>query len=383
MKNSKMLSGANIRLETCLKSIQVKKIFHANAIDTIFDEKVEKSHPYVVRKTTDNGIRGFIIQNEKYLNEANSITFAQDTFSVFYQKYDYFTGNKVKVLKPKYHNISGKSMIFLAGAIQNSLQNFSWGFGSTVETISQITFTLPTQNNQIDFKFMESLVSELEAQRLSELEAYLRVTGLKDYKLNNDEIEALNNIDKITWKEQKMSALFKKVKTKKLPYKAKELPKEPMDNYTLPLLTSSFMNQGLNYYAPKTNATVLKNVISIPSNSDVYRSYYQSREFSVLSDAYAIEWKNKDVELSPNGYLFAVSCINKVTDLPIYSYKNKLGGWNVVKNKYIKLPVDKNGEIDFIYMENITQAIKKLVIKDVVIYSDKKFEATKDVLKYT
>lgn len=360
-----------------------KKIFHANAIDTIFDEKVEKSHPYVVRKTTDNGIRGFIIQNEKYLNEANSITFAQDTFSVFYQKYDYFTGNKVKVLKPKYHNISGKSMIFLAGAIQNSLQNFSWGFGSTVETISQITFTLPTQNNQIDFKFMESLVSELEAQRLSELEAYLRVTGLKDYKLNNDEIEALNNIDKITWKEQKMSALFKKVKTKKLPYKAKELPKEPMDNYTLPLLTSSFMNQGLNYYAPKTNATVLKNVISIPSNSDVYRSYYQSREFSVLSDAYAIEWKNKDVELSPNGYLFAVSCINKVTDLPIYSYKNKLGGWNVVKNKYIKLPVDKNGEIDFIYMENITQAIKKLVIKDVVIYSDKKFEATKDVLKYT
>lgn len=24
---------------------------------------------------------------------------------------------------------------------------------------------------------------------------------------------------------------------------------------------------------------------------------------------------------------------NKVTDLPLYSYKNKLGGWNIVQNK--------------------------------------------------
>lgn len=54
----------------------------------------------------------------------------------------------------------------------------------------------------------------------------------------------------------------------------------------------------------------------------------------------------------------------------------------MVKNKYVKLPVDSNGEIDFNYMENFTQGIKKLVIKDVVIYSDKKLEVTKDVLKY-
>ena len=34
-------------------------------------------------------------------------------------------------------------------------------------------------------------------------------------------------------------------------------------------------------------------------------------------------------------------------------------------------------------MENLTQGIKKLIIKDVVIYSDKKSKVTKDVLKYT
>ena len=69
---------------------------------------------------------------------------------------------------------------------------------------------------------------------------------------------------------------------KKLPFKADELLKEPTDKYSLPRFTSSFQNQGLNYFTSKDNATILKNVISIPSNSDVYRAYFKSREFTVL-----------------------------------------------------------------------------------------------------
>lgn len=148
----------------------------------------------------------------------------------------------------------------------------------------------------------------------------------------------------------------------------------------LPALTSSFMNQGLNYYVPRDEATVLKNVISIPSNSDVYRAYFQSQEFTVLSDAYAIDWIYSNMQLQSNDYLFIVTSINKITDLSIYSYKNKLGGWNVVKNKMISLPINEQGEINFYYIRTLVQAIKKLVIKDVVLYSDKKLRATRDVI---
>ena len=80
----------------------------------------------------------------------------------------------------------------------------------------------------------------------------------------------------------------------------------------------------------------------------------------------------------PNQYLFAVQCINKVTDLSIYSYKNKLGGWNVVKNKYIQLPI-KNDKPDFEIMETFISAIQKLVVKDVVLYADRRIAATKTV----
>ena len=230
---------------------------------------------------------------------------------------------------------------------------------------------LPTKNGKIDFEFMESFIAELEAQRLAELEAYLLSSGLKDYNLTDEEQKVLDEFDNMKWGEFRLGDLFERIKTNKLPFKADDLPKEPIHSYVIPCLTSSFQNQGLNYFAPKDNATILKNVISIPSNSDVYRVYFQSREFTVLSDAYAIEWIYNDVKLSDNQYLFIVPCINKVTDLSIYSYKNKLGGWNIVQNKNIELPI-KNNQPDYKTMEILISAIKKLILKDVVDYMNKK-----------
>lgn len=223
---------------------------------------------------------------------------------------------------------------------------------------------------------MESFIAEIEAQHIDELEEYLSVTGLKDTHLSFEEEQALQDFYKIQWHPYRIGDLFARVKTQKLPYKANDLPNKATGQYVLPCLTSSFRNQGLNYYVPKEGATVLKNVISIPSNSDVYRAYFQSREFTVLSDSYAICWKSKDVIVSSNQYLFMVLCINKVTDLPIYSYKNKLGGWNVVKNKKILLP-QTNGKIDFVFMETFVRVMKKLLIKDVVLYVENKSNKTK------
>ncbi len=188
-------------------------------------------------------------------------------------------------------------------------------------------------DGEINFEFISSFIAELEAERIKELEAYLKVTGFNNYELTKEEQDSLAVIEakNVQWREFKMEELFEKISTIKLPYKAKELPEKATDNFVLPCLTSSFKNQGLNYYAPKDGATILKDVISIPSNSDVYRAYFQSKEFTVLSDAYAIRWKDKSTHVTQNQYLFMVMCINKFTDLPIYSYKNKLGGWNVVK----------------------------------------------------
>lgn len=315
------------------------------------------------------------------MNPAKTISFGQDTATMFYQKNVYFTGDKIKIFSFLHGELSSSVAQFIITAMKKSFSNFTWGSSSFNEKILKKTnIILPTINGKLAIKYMHSYIKALEAERIETLEAYLLVSGFKDYELTQEEEDALELFDKQRWQEFRIGDLFDRVKTKKLPYKAKELPKESQGEYSLPALTSSFMNQGLNYYVPKEGATVIQNVISIPSNSDVYRAYFQTQKFTVLSDAYAIDWIGSDKQLRPNDYLFIVPSINKVTDLPIYSYKNKLGGWNVVKDKMIKLPVNEQGEIHFDYMATLVQAIKKLAIKDVVLYADKQIEATKDVV---
>lgn len=339
--------------------------------------------PAYSSESTNNGIIGYTDSPEFICDDEHPVfvTFGDHTCSFNIATKSFSVLDNVKVLLPSIHNI--RCLLWIITAWQKQIPNL--GYARHWKIAKNCIVELPTRDGEIDFDFMESFVAELEAQRVAELSAYLTVSGYDNYELSAEELDALrrfSNLNDDHWGTYKVGNLFERVETRKLPYKAKELPKQPTDDYILPCLTSSFQNQGLNYYAPKAGATVLSNVISIPSNSDVYRAYYQSKDFTVLSDAYAIRWKSEEIGLSPNQYLFMVMCINKVTDLPIYSYKNKLGGWNVVKNKDIKLP-EKDDKIDFAFMETFISAIKKLAIKEVVIYSDRKIAATKEVISKT
>lgn len=331
------------------------------------------AYPYFTRTVTNNGILGYVdYLDEEHKVKGKCLAVGMIAMQFFYMEKDFYAGQFTKRAVPIKFSLNQKRAIFLSIVLNKHQKTFQNLLVRDFEkTFEKVKVKLPIKNDEIDFEFMDSFITTLEAERMAKLDAYLLATGLKEYKLTADEQKVIAEYDRINWQEFKIGDLFDRIKTKKLPFKADELPKEEEDGFTLPCLTSSFKNQGLNYFAPKYDATILKNVISIPSNSDVYRAYYQSNEFTVLSDAYAIRWIFSDDDLQPNQYLFAVPCINKVTDLSIYSYKNKLGGWNVVKDKYIQLPI-KNNKPDYAIMDTLISAIKKLIIKDVVLYTQAK-----------
>lgn len=339
-------------------------------------------YDYVTRTSLNQGIlrtTGFI--NEENINPAGTWSLGLLQMDFFYRRKPWYAGQFVRKIIPKIR-INETAVLFFSTILNKLKPRLLSVLVRDVDMIFRTTkVQLPTKNNEIDFDFISSFIAELEAERIKELEAYLKITGFDNYELTKEEQDSLDLIDSkdVLWREYKMDELFEKIPIIKLPYKAKELPKEATDDFVLPCLTSSFKNQGLNYYAPKDAATILKDVISIPSNSDVYRAYFQSNEFTVLSDAYAIRWKDKSMHISQNQYLFMVMCINKFTDLPIYSYKNKLGGWNVVKEKNVLLPI-KDNKIDFDFMETFINAIKKLTLKNVAEYADKRIVTTKEVI---
>lgn len=334
-------------------------------------------YDYVTRTSQNQGVlqeTGFV--NQENINKAGTWSLGLLQMDFFYRDKPWYAGQFVRKITPKF-KLEKSATLFLTVALNKQKSKLLTRLVRDVdETFLNSIIQLPTKNGKIDFKFMESFITDLEDGRISNLDAYLMAAGLKDYTLTAEEEQVLDDFenDKVEQGEFLLGDLFEKIKTKKLPFKASELPRVPTGSYTLPCLTSSFNNQGLNYFAPKDKATILKEVISIPSNSDIYRAYFQSVEFTVLSDAYAIKWVYDDMDLSPNQYLFTVPCINKVTDLKIYSYKNKLGGWNVARNKHINLPIENN-KLDYKTMETLISAIKKLAIKDVVLYTNKKLGA--------
>lgn len=352
---------------------EFEAIKQAKSQKEIPNDNTENGVPYIVQSMFNNMVsrnvsKKWLIENNEAPVSGNRIVLGVTLPAVSYQKKEFGAS---QVITAKANWLNEYNGLFVAIAISKLMYKFSYNYKPGMQIYKDMLLQLPIRNKEIDFEFMDGFITALKAERMTKLQAYLSAMGLKNYTLTNEEEKVISEYNNLNWDEFRLGTLFERVKTKKLPFKADELPKEQTANYTLPCLTSSFKNQGLNYFAPKDGATILKNVISIPSNSDVYRAYFQSNEFTVLSDAYAIRWIFSDVELLPNQYLFTVPCINKVTDLSIYSYKNKLGGWNVVKDKLIQLPI-KNDQPDYAIMDTLISAIKKLVIKDVVLYTQAK-----------
>ncbi len=172
------LTWQSFKLGDLFEVLSSKKIYHANTIK-IHDTQIENSYPYVVRAATNNGIKGFIIDDPTFTNEKNTLSFAQDTFTVFYQKQPYFTGNKVKILKPKFAFKSPKILHFISTILQFILKPLTWGLGSTTESIAEFKFSLPlkpTANTQtlddIDFHFMHTFINALMKQTIQGVVQY-------------------------------------------------------------------------------------------------------------------------------------------------------------------------------------------------------------------
>lgn len=367
------------------------KLFREVKISGVLSKRqtsIDAKHPVYSSTSINNGIIGYT-NNPDYIcdkktpvyiifgDHTRTFNIAQESFSVL---------DNVKVLTPCTNKIN--SLLFIGSLWKKQIPNL--GYSRHWKVARNCFIPLPqTSTGKIDYDFMESFVYEIENLRLKELEllrlrklnAYLLAAGLNDYKLTGSDSKSLSIFDNLRWREFLIDDLFEKVETVKLPYSAKELPKQATGKNILPCLTSSFLNQGLNYYAPREGATIINHVISIPSNSDVYRAYYQPNDFTVLSDAYAIRWKDKHAKIQPEQYLFMVACINKVTNLPIYSYKNKLGGWNVVKDKIIVLPVTDDDQPDFAAMEQLITVMQKNAIADVAKYTSQHLEATRQIIE--
>ena len=320
----------------------------------------------MVRATTNNGIRGYIIENDNYLNDAQTLSFAQDTFTVFYQKEKYYTGNKVKVLKPIFAPVTEKLLRFIVACFQCSLQTLSWGTGSTVSSIEDIKVNMPTNNGEIDFDFMENFVAELESRRVAELESYLLATGLKDYTLTEEERNALDNYKTLKWSTYNLEELFGKST------RGKRLKGDDRIAGTLPFVTAGEACEGISAFIGNEVKIFESNTTTIDMfGSAKYRNYRYGAD-----DHVAVVHTEK---IAYKAAIFTTSAIHKAAHTGKFDYGHNFYAKDADALD-IMLP-ERDGLPDYKYMETLISAIQKLVIKDVVLYADSKIAETKNIIQ--
>ncbi|MCM1261393.1 MAG: restriction endonuclease subunit S [Butyrivibrio sp.] len=131
-----------------------KRRFNANAVT--FGGK----YPYVVRSSTNNGIRGYITEDTQYLSAGKTISFGQDTATIFYQEKPYFTGDKIKVMTYRDCELYPELACYLLATMRKAFQSFAWGQSSFNETIlKNIEISLPVKSDgKIDYNFITTFI---------------------------------------------------------------------------------------------------------------------------------------------------------------------------------------------------------------------------------
>lgn len=339
------------------------------------DVEEEGIYPAYSSDSENSGIIGYYSEPEIICDSNNPVyvVFGDHTRTMSIVRKSFSVLDNVKVLRPHIENTN--VLLFIFSVWKKQIPNLGykrhWGIAK------ECLLRLPAKNNKIDFDFMESFIAELEAVRVAELEtervaelsAYLTVSGLDNYELSNDEMTIIERYKKqqIPFSEFEFIKIFNNIK------QGRRLKKDDQLPGNIPFVMSGTTNTGVVGYISNPVAQFPKNSITI----DIFgNSFFRNYDFGAGDDT-GVYW-NSEIEYSKTCMLFFAAAMERALRGK-YSYGKKLRSSQSVHFK-MQLPT-KDGKPDYDTMATLISAVQKLVIKDVVLYADRKIEKTKDVTK--
>ncbi|WNF16998.1 restriction endonuclease subunit S [Microcystis aeruginosa] len=338
--------------------------------------------PYLCASGENNAVSSYISFDEKYLEKGNCIFIGGKTFVVSYQEKDFYSNDSHNlVLYLKNDKKRNKAcQLFLVACINRSLgHKYFWGDSISNKKIQKDKVSLPIRNSKIDFEFMESFIAELEAERIADLEAeriadleaYLLATGLKDYTLTDEEKQVLDDFENEQFEEFNIVDLFEVKNSGSI------LSRDIIENSgKTPYLCASSENNAVSSYISYDDKYLDKgNCVFIGGKTFVVT--YQEKDFySNDSHNLVLYLKNEEKRTKLN-QLYLATCINISLGYK-YSWGDSISNRKIQKDK-VSLPI-QNNQINYAIMETFISAIQKLVIKEVVLYADRKIAAIKTVV---
>ena len=338
------------------------------------DDQIDGNIPFVMAGTTNAGVVNYI-SNPVALFPKNAITI--DIFgNTFYRDYAFGAGDDTGVYWNDENIYSSKAMLFFAVAMQKSMMGrFSYGKKLRSSQSKNFVMRLPvTIDGKINFDFMESFIAELEAERIAELEAeriaelsaYLTVSGLDNYELSSDEVQALQGYASLTWGTYNLKELFGKST------RGKRLKGDDRIPGALPFVTAGEASEGISAYISNDVEIFEKNTTTIDMfGSAKYRNYRYGADDHIA----VVHTESVPMKAS----IFLTSAIHKASHTGKFDYGHNFYAKDADELD-IQLPT-QDGKPDYDVMATLISAVQKMVIKDVVLYADRKIEKTKEVIR--
>ncbi|NQI89413.1 hypothetical protein HO579_08765 [Streptococcus suis] len=341
------------------------------------NEIVSGNVPYISSSSVNNGIQEYIEIHDSSAMYENCLSIAYNgkDSAVFYHPYRAFFSDNVRVVKYKDKNAQKFQYLFTANLFKKIRERFNYGNPMSSTKLRKEKIKLPFFNNQIAFSYMESYIKTLEAERIETLEAYLTVTGLKEYHLTKNDEKILDRFAKLSDTESRVEewGSYNLLRLYGASTRGKRL--KSADRYVgnLPFVTAGEDQTGISGYIGNEVEVFEPHTITIDMfGSAKYRGYAYGAD-----DHVAVVHTE---HLQRHSSMFVATCIHSVSSSGQFSYARNFYAKDADELN-ISLPT-LNNQPDYIFMSDFIKVIEKLVIKDLVEWTDKKIQATKEVVRY-
>ncbi|MGL4759241.1 MAG: restriction endonuclease subunit S [Patescibacteria group bacterium] len=324
---------------------------------------------YVTRTSQNQGIlqeTGFV--NDENINNSGVWSLGLLQMDFFYREKPWYAGQFVRKIESKIE-LSKKSILFFT-IVFNRLKKvlLSVLVRDVDSKFLNSTILLPTLNNQIDFDFMESIITKIEQQRITKLKNYLQVTDLQDYTLTQEEKRVLESFKKGEWEwgEFTLGELFEIKPTKYYKLQNQEILSQEGQT---PVISNSFSDNGVMGFSHLKANNKGNTLTCSDTTLGAETMFYQPKDF--IGFGHIQQFIPKF-----DGFNQHIACmiitVSRISTSTKYNYGNKFNRETMNKT-IIRLPT-LNNQPDYTLMNTLISAIQKLVIKDVVVYTEEKTE---------
>ncbi len=297
--------------------------------------------PYITRKESDNGVDGFIRDDDKKMSVSFPvITIGNETAKPFVQIYPFFTGTKVNILSPKY-DVDAWALQFVATSIEQHKSKYSYSYTINSTRLRKQLILLPvTSDGTPDWAFMKAYMKQVEEELLAEA-----LPKLEQQLLNN--IITLGALDDREWKEFLFSDVFTKIQ------RGKRLKKDDHIKGEVPYVSSTANNNGLDGFVGNTERVrIFSDCITLANSGSVGSAFFQEFTFVASDHVTALKIKGADKYV----YLFMLPIIGRLSEK--YGFNREINDARISREKLL-LPVTSDGTPDWEFMSAFMKRVEQ------------------------